>query len=159
MCILIHCIDCGLDVIILLLFFERTGMRRCPLFIDREEGTTPKGKNKSKNYLLQQISHRETRSQIVSLPLLVPKFLASSLISLKSKQVDNSLSWNTLWFISFHTSQTIELHAPISSTQKLKLKEICGQFTYTPTLPLTWSRSRQQLFYLIIPARIWTRNL
>jgi hypothetical protein len=48
MCILIHCIDCGLDVIILLLFFERTGTRRCPLFIDREEGTTPKGKEKQK---------------------------------------------------------------------------------------------------------------
>ena len=46
MCILIHCIDCGLDVIILLLFFERTGTRRCPLFIDKEEGTTPKGKEK-----------------------------------------------------------------------------------------------------------------
>jgi len=31
-----------------------------------------------------------------------------------------------------------ELHAPISSTQKLKLMERSGQFTYIPTLPLTW---------------------
>jgi hypothetical protein len=30
-----------------------------------------------------------------------------------------------------------ELHAPTSSTQKLKLIGKCGQFTYTPTLPLT----------------------
>jgi hypothetical protein len=32
---------------------------------------------------------------------------------------------------------TIELHAPTSSTQKLKLMGKGGQFTYTPTLPLT----------------------
>jgi hypothetical protein len=32
---------------------------------------------------------------------------------------------------------TIELHAPTSSTQKLKLIEKGGQFTYTPTIPLT----------------------
>jgi hypothetical protein len=31
----------------------------------------------------------------------------------------------------------IELHAPNSSTQKLKLMGKGGQFTYTPTLPLT----------------------
>jgi hypothetical protein len=31
----------------------------------------------------------------------------------------------------------IELHAPTSSTQKLKLIGKGGQFTYTPTLPLT----------------------
>jgi hypothetical protein len=31
----------------------------------------------------------------------------------------------------------IELHAPTSSTQKLKLMGKGGQFTYTPTLPLT----------------------
>jgi hypothetical protein len=30
-----------------------------------------------------------------------------------------------------------ELHAPTSSTQKLKLMGKGGQFTYTPTLPLT----------------------
>jgi hypothetical protein len=33
--------------------------------------------------------------------------------------------------------RTIELHAPTSSTQKLKLMRKGGQFTYTPTLPLT----------------------
>jgi hypothetical protein len=32
---------------------------------------------------------------------------------------------------------TIELHAQTSSTQKLKLMRKGGQFTYTPTLPLT----------------------
>jgi len=32
----------------------------------------------------------------------------------------------------------IELHAPTSSTQKLKLMGRGGQFTYIPTLPLTW---------------------
>jgi hypothetical protein len=31
----------------------------------------------------------------------------------------------------------IELHVPTSSTQKLKLMGKGGQFTYTPTLPLT----------------------
>jgi hypothetical protein len=31
---------------------------------------------------------------------------------------------------------SIELHAPTSSTQKLKLMGKGGQFTYTPTLPL-----------------------
>jgi hypothetical protein len=31
----------------------------------------------------------------------------------------------------------IELHAPTSSTQKLKLMRKGEQFTYTPTLPLT----------------------
>jgi hypothetical protein len=35
------------------------------------------------------------------------------------------------------TSSAIELHAPTSSTQKLKLIGKGGQFTYTPTLPLT----------------------
>jgi hypothetical protein len=34
-------------------------------------------------------------------------------------------------------NSTIELHAPTSSTQKLKLIGKVGQFTYTPTLPLT----------------------
>jgi len=34
--------------------------------------------------------------------------------------------------------ENIELHAPTSSTQKLKLMERGGQFTYIPTLPLTW---------------------
>jgi hypothetical protein len=34
-------------------------------------------------------------------------------------------------------SLCIELHAPTSSTQKLKLIGKGGQFTYTPTLPLT----------------------
>jgi hypothetical protein len=34
---------------------------------------------------------------------------------------------------------TIELHAPTNSTQKLKLIGKGGQFTYTPTLPLTCS--------------------
>jgi hypothetical protein len=33
---------------------------------------------------------------------------------------------------------SIELHAPTSSTQKLKLMGRGGQFTYIPTLPLTW---------------------
>jgi len=32
----------------------------------------------------------------------------------------------------------IELHAPTNSTQKLKLMGRGGQFTYIPTLPLTW---------------------
>jgi hypothetical protein len=32
---------------------------------------------------------------------------------------------------------SIELHAPTNSTQKLKLMRKGGQFTYTPTLPLT----------------------
>jgi hypothetical protein len=32
---------------------------------------------------------------------------------------------------------SIELHAPTSSSQKLKLIGKGGQFTYTPTLPLT----------------------
>jgi hypothetical protein len=32
---------------------------------------------------------------------------------------------------------SIELHAPTSSTQKLKLIGKGGQITYTPTLPLT----------------------
>jgi hypothetical protein len=32
----------------------------------------------------------------------------------------------------------IKLHAPTSSTQKLKLMGRGGQFTYIPTLPLTW---------------------
>jgi hypothetical protein len=32
---------------------------------------------------------------------------------------------------------SIELHAPTSSTQKLKLMMKGGEFTYTPTLPLT----------------------
>jgi len=34
--------------------------------------------------------------------------------------------------------KTIELHASTSSTQKLKLMGRGGQFTYIPTLPLTW---------------------
>jgi hypothetical protein len=33
--------------------------------------------------------------------------------------------------------ESIELHAPTSSTQKLKLIGKGVQFTYTPTLPLT----------------------
>ena len=80
----------------------------------------------------------------------------------------------------------IELHAPTSSTQKLKLMRRGGQFTYIPTLPLslswwgevgnslifqhspsrggslrpqTWNRSEQQLFYLITLTRIRTRDL
>jgi hypothetical protein len=32
----------------------------------------------------------------------------------------------------------IELHAPTSSTQKLKLMRKGGQFSYTPTHPLTF---------------------
>jgi len=32
----------------------------------------------------------------------------------------------------------IKLHAPTNSTQKLKLMGKGGQFTYIPTLPLTW---------------------
>jgi len=36
------------------------------------------------------------------------------------------------------TGVSIELHAPTSSTQKLKLMGRGGQFTYIPTLPLTW---------------------
>ena len=32
----------------------------------------------------------------------------------------------------------IKLHAPTSSTQKLKLMGRGGQFTYIPTLSLTW---------------------
>jgi hypothetical protein len=32
----------------------------------------------------------------------------------------------------------IQLHAPTSSNQKVKLVEKCGQFTYTSTLSLTW---------------------
>ena len=33
---------------------------------------------------------------------------------------------------------TIKLHAPTNSTQKLKLMGRGVQFTYIPTLPLTW---------------------
>jgi hypothetical protein len=36
------------------------------------------------------------------------------------------------------SAKLIELHAPTSSTQKLKLMGKGGQFTYTPTLPLTY---------------------
>lgn len=36
------------------------------------------------------------------------------------------------------TMEDIELLAPTSATQKLKLTGRCAQFTYTPTLPLTW---------------------
>jgi hypothetical protein len=66
---------------------------------------------------------------------------------------------------------SIELHAPTSLTQKLKLTGKGGQFTYTPTLPLTcrlpqaayedirgyWSGL--QLFYLIASVRIQTQDL
>ena len=38
----------------------------------------------------------------------------------------------------FHSILFIEFHAPTSSTQKLKLMGRDGQFTYIPTLPLTW---------------------
>ena len=34
--------------------------------------------------------------------------------------------------------ESIKLHAPTNSTQKLKLMGRGGQFTYIPTLPLTW---------------------
>jgi hypothetical protein len=64
--------------------------------------------------------------------------------------------------------KTIKLHAPTNSTQKLKLIGGGGQFTYIIlTLPLTSSlfwvsdveyRSGQQLFYLIVLTRIWTRD-
>jgi len=39
---------------------------------------------------------------------------------------------------SVANAAVIELHAPTSSTQKLKLLGRGGQFTYIPTLPLTW---------------------
>jgi hypothetical protein len=35
-------------------------------------------------------------------------------------------------------TENIELHAPTSSIQKRKLMGRGGQFTYIPTLPLTW---------------------
>jgi len=38
----------------------------------------------------------------------------------------------------FNKRGFIELHAPTNSTQKLKLMGRGGQFTYIPTLPLTW---------------------
>ena len=41
-------------------------------------------------------------------------------------------------FIFFASSALIELYAPTSSTQKLKLMGRGGQFTYMTTLPLTW---------------------
>ena len=40
---------------------------------------------------------------------------------------------------------TIELHAPTSSTQKLKLMGRGGQFTYIPTLPFSSSSSSSSL--------------
>jgi hypothetical protein len=39
--------------------------------------------------------------------------------------------------VAITENNIIELHAPTSSTQKLKLIGKGGQFTYTPTLPLT----------------------
>jgi hypothetical protein len=39
--------------------------------------------------------------------------------------------------MQYNLDELIELHAPTSSTQKLKLMRKGGQFTYTPTLPLT----------------------
>jgi hypothetical protein len=42
-----------------------------------------------------------------------------------------------LYFPYLEPNHSIELHAPTNSTQKFKLIGKCGQFTYTPTLPLT----------------------
>jgi hypothetical protein len=44
--------------------------------------------------------------------------------------------WN-LFLEVWQGFPSIELHAPTSSTQKLKLMRKGEQFTYTPTLPLT----------------------
>jgi len=41
-------------------------------------------------------------------------------------------------FVELFSFINIKLHAPTSSTQKLKLMGRGGQFTYIPTLPLTW---------------------
>ncbi|KAG0512968.1 hypothetical protein BDA96_10G060700 [Sorghum bicolor] len=54
--------------------------------------------------------------------------------------------------LSFLT-RSIELHAPISSTQKLKLM---GRGSLRPQ---TWNRSQQQLIYLNALIRIRTRDL
>jgi len=42
-----------------------------------------------------------------------------------------------LFYLDYHSLrvENIELHAPTSSTQKLKLMGRGGQFTYIPTLP------------------------
>jgi hypothetical protein len=44
-------------------------------------------------------------------------------------------AYSLVWLLRF---LSIELHAPTSSTQKLKLMRKGGQFTYTPTLLLTF---------------------
>jgi len=63
-------------------------------------------------------------------------FLGSSLAwkSRKQSTVTRSSTEAELWALA-----TIVLHAPISSTQKLKLMGKGGQFTYIPTPPLTCS--------------------
>jgi hypothetical protein len=46
-------------------------------------------------------------------------------------------NYNVVQFLKLITILFIELHAPISLTQKLKLMGKGGQFTHTPTFPLT----------------------
>jgi hypothetical protein len=66
-------------------------------------------------------------------------------------------------------NETIKLHAPTSSTQKLNLIRGGVQFTYIifqhfPSRRAflgfqTWNKSEQQLFYLIALSRIRNRDI
>jgi len=62
----------------------------------------------------------------VALGLSPPSWDADTVMSIRPA--------NPLYDVS---NASIELHAPTSSTQKLKLMGRGGQFTYIPTLPLT----------------------
>jgi len=67
---------------------------------------------------------------------------------------------NVLLLPASKSQLNIELHAPTSSTQKLKLMGRGGQFTYIPTLPLTWRLPQaSDVFYLIVLTKIQTRDL
>ena len=75
-----------------------------------------------------------------------------------NKKISTTIVWYTPWLIHCQCTETkfkirenciadpwtcttivaIELHAPTNSTQKLKLMGKGRQFTYIPTLPLTW---------------------
>jgi hypothetical protein len=50
----------------------------------------------------------------------------------------------------------IELHAPTSSTQKLKLIEKGGQFTYTPTTPVPPAGASLICLRQVLPAHPWS---
>ena len=75
----------------------------------------------------------------LSQTLVVFRIRTGLLVGTGPRRHDSQRLWELDWLrLPSSTVASIELHAPTSSTQKLKLMGRGMQFTYIPTLTLTW---------------------